>query len=91
MPSIKIERDHQLSVNDAKARVEQVAEKMAVKFQMQTAWDKNTLKFTRSGVDGTIKIAEDKIRIDAELGFMLGFLKTTIEKEVQSYLDKALV
>ncbi len=91
MPSINIERDHQLSLADAKAKVEEVAAKMAAKFQMETEWKKNVLTFTRSGVNGTIKISGDKINVDAELGFMLGFLKGTIEKEVHAYLDKALV
>jgi putative polyhydroxyalkanoate system protein len=91
MPSINIARPHSLSVAKAKAAVDEVAAKMAQKFQVQTSWSHNDLAFTRPGVKGTIAVSKDTIKVDAELGMMLGFLKGTIEKEINAYLDKVLV
>jgi putative polyhydroxyalkanoate system protein len=90
MPSIAIERSHKLSLDKAKAAVDEVADKIATKFQVETKWDKNTLKFSRSGVNGTILVDKAAVKVNAELGFMLGFLKGTIESEINQYLDKVL-
>jgi putative polyhydroxyalkanoate system protein len=91
MPSINIERSHTLSHKKAVAAVDAVAAKIAQKFQVETKWEKDNLKFTRSGVSGTIAVTPNLVTVNAELGFMLGFLKGTIEKEINSYLDKVLV
>jgi putative polyhydroxyalkanoate system protein len=91
MPSINIERSHKLSHKKAVAAVDEVAAKIAQKFQVETKWEKDNLKFTRSGVSGTIAVTPNLVTVNAELGFMLGFLKGTIEKEINTYLDKVLV
>ncbi len=91
MPSINIERKHSLSLSKAKAAVDEVAVKIAEKFQMTTEWDKNNLKFSRKGVDGTIAVSHEHVKVDAELSFMVGLIKGTIEKEINGYLDKVLV
>jgi putative polyhydroxyalkanoate system protein len=91
MPNISIERNHTLSLAKAKAAVDEVAEKIASRFQVVTQWDQNTLKFTRSGVRGTIAVEKNAVKVDAELSFMLGLLKNTIESEINQYLDKVLV
>jgi putative polyhydroxyalkanoate system protein len=91
MPNISIERNHNLSLAKAKAAVDEVAEKISKRFQVETKWDKDTLKFTRSGVNGTIAVEKNAVKVDAELSFMLGLLKNTIETEIKQYLDKVLV
>lgn len=91
MPSIHIERSHQLSKKKARDAVDEVAKKIAEKFQMQTHWDNDQLNFSRSGVKGVIAVNQSDVKVSAELGFMLGFLKGTIEQEINSYLDKVLV
>lgn len=90
MPSIQIERDHQLSLDKAKRAVDSVADAMREKFQVDASWQKNVLCFTRSGVSGTIQVSNSKIEVAAELGFMLGFLKGRIEREINSHLDELL-
>ncbi len=90
MPSIHIEREHQLGLDKAKRAVDDVAKAMAEKFAMTAKWDKNTLRFERSGIKGAIDVSKDAVKVAAELGFMLGFLKTRIEQEVSSHLDKVL-
>ena len=91
MPSIHIERPHQLSKKKARDAVDEVAKKIAEKFQMQTSWEEDQLVFSRSGVKGKIAVNQSDVQVSAELGFMLGFLKGTIEQEINSYLDKVLV
>ena len=91
MPSINIERTHSLSVSKAKAAVDEVAVKIAEKFQMTTTWEGDHLKFSRKGVEGKIAVSQEHVKVDAELSFMVGLIKGTIEKEINGYLDKVLV
>ena len=91
MPNIQIERPHKLGVDQAKKAVDKVAEAITQKFAVTSSWDKNTLRFSRSGVQGTIAVDKDTVTVSAELGFMLGFMKTRIEDEINAHLDKTLV
>ena len=91
MPSINIERQHSLSLKKAKAAVDEVAVKIAEKFQMTTEWEGDHLKFSRKGVEGKILVSHEQVKVDAELSFMVGLIKGTIEKEINGYLDKVLV
>jgi putative polyhydroxyalkanoate system protein len=90
MPSIKIERPHKMGLDHAKKAVAEVAKAMEEKFAVKAFWDKNTLKFERTGVKGEIDVSGSHVQVAAELGFMLGFLKPKIEQEIERHLDQAL-
>ena len=51
MPSIDLRQSHQLPLAEARARVEHVADRMREKFAMDSRWDGDTLRFSRSGVN----------------------------------------
>jgi len=88
MPKIDIRRPHQLSIPDARAVVDKVAAKMREKFATESQWQGDTLKFSRSGVNGTIAVAADAILVHAELGLMLSPMKGMIEQEIRNKLDE---
>jgi len=88
MPKIDIRRPHQLSIPDARAVVDKVAPKMREKFATESQWQGDTLKFSRSGVNGTIAVAADAILVHAELGLMLSPMKGMIEQEIRNKLDE---
>jgi putative polyhydroxyalkanoate system protein len=88
MSNIDIRRKHPHSLKRAKAAVNETAEAMREKFDIESAWSGNTLKFNRAGVEGRIKVTEDEIHVTAELGFLLGMLKPSIEREIERHLDK---
>lgn len=72
----------------AKARkaVDDIARKLAERFDVEYGWDGDTLSFTRSGVDGRIALAADQLRVTAQLGFLLSALKGPIEAEIRRVL-----
>lgn len=88
MSHIDIRKRHDKSAKDAKAAVDRVAAHIAKKFDIQCAWEGNTLEFSRSGVDGHITLSRNEIHVRATLGFLLGMLKTPIEDEINRYLDE---
>ena len=88
MPSIDIKRSHSLPLADAREKVQRVADHIAERFDVACAWEGNTLRFRRSGVDGEIKLGAKQVHVVAELGFLLSALRGTVEREVNRYLDE---
>jgi putative polyhydroxyalkanoate system protein len=88
MPSIDISRPHAKSVAEAKKSVTRVAKHIADKFEVDSAWQGDTLVFRRSGVDGQIAVQPKSIRVTVELGFLLMAIRGTVEREIGRYLDE---
>lgn len=88
MAKIDIRRPHHLSIADARAVIDKVAVKLREKFTTETQWQGDTLKFSRSGVNGTIAVATDAVVVHVELGLMLSPMKGMIEQEIRGKLDE---
>lgn len=88
MSEIHIRRPHGMTQAKARRAAEQIADELAAEFEMRHAWEGSTLTFTRSGVTGHIAVTAADIEIRAKLGFLLGFLKPTIEQEIHRFCDE---
>jgi putative polyhydroxyalkanoate system protein len=88
MSKIDIRRPHSLSIAEARGVVDKVAMKMREKFATDSQWQDDTLKFSRSGVNGTIAVAADAVVVHAELGLMLTPMKGLIEQEIRAKLEE---
>ena len=86
MSDIDIRHQHSLPPAKARKAVEDIAKKLAAKFDMDYGWDGDNLYFNRSGVDGHIHLAPEQIRVTAKLGFLLSALKGTVEQEIRKVL-----
>ena len=94
MPDIHIQRDHALGLAEARKLAFQWAEQAEEKFAMECTYEEgktsDLVSFTRSGVNGTLKVTKDKFALDARLGFLLGAFKDRIEGEIVKNLDALL-
>lgn len=88
MAGIDIRHAHSLPMGKARKAVEQVARKLAERFDVEYEWDGDTLNFARSGVDGKIALKPEQLRVTASLGFLLSALKGPIEAEIRRVLDE---
>lgn len=88
MPSIDIQHEHSKTPAQARKAIEGVAKKLAERFDIEHAWDGDTLNFNRAGVDGKIKLSPKKLHVTAQLGFMLSMLKGPIEAEIKRVLSE---
>jgi putative polyhydroxyalkanoate system protein len=94
MPDIHIERDHALGL--AKARelafkwAEQAEQKLAMECVYEEGKTADLITFSRSGVNGELRVTKDRFALDARLGFLLGAFKSRIEAEVTRNLDLLL-
>ena len=94
MAEIRIHRDHALGLTKAREIAWKWAEQVEEKFDMACTVhegdDGDTVEFTRSGVKGELTVAADHFELVAQLGFLLGAFKKTIEGEIEKELDALL-
>lgn len=86
MPSIDIRHPHTLAPAQARDSVQHIADTLAERFGVQHGWQGDSLMFKRSGVDGRVHLEDGAVRVTAELGFLLGAMKGTIESEIRRVL-----
>ncbi len=91
MASIDILHDHSKSPDQARQAVEDVARKLSERFDMDYAWNGETLSFRRSGVDGRIALLPRQLHVTADLGFLLSAMKGPIEAEIRRVLEEKFV
>ena len=87
MPDIYIHRNHDLSLEEAHALVDDIAEEIASSFGVKYRKEGDTLVFSRAGANGRIRLGESEIVIEASLGMMLKTLRPVIEAAIEEKLD----
>lgn len=88
MPDITLVENHSLSMEQARAVAQKVADQMAADYEMTYAWEGETLAFKRSGFSGSLALSEGGVRLDINLGFMLKGFKSKIEQQVGANMRK---
>jgi len=86
MSYIDMHARHSMSRDEAQAAADELASDLARKFEIGYGWEGDHIHFERPGVNGSITVREKEIRIQAQLGLMLMFLKPQIENEITRYL-----
>ena len=94
MADIKIRREHRLGLIKAReialAWAAQVETRLGMECTVIAGETRDTVTFTRSGVNGTLIVAPDHFDLNATLGFLLGAFSQTIEAEIRKNLDAQL-
>lgn len=90
MTKITIERPHTLGREVAREKAEQLAERLAREYNVHYRWAGDTLEFKRSGADGRIEVAEDRVKVQLNLGLLLSAMSGSIKREIEEVLDKSL-
>jgi putative polyhydroxyalkanoate system protein len=94
VPDIHITRDHSLGLAAARKLAFRWAETAESRLDMACTYEEGKVSdlvtFTRSGVNGELKVTKDRFELDARLGFLLGAFKERIEDEIVKNLDELL-
>ena len=91
MANIHIKKAHQLSRDDARRRVEDIAEDLKQKLHVQYAWKGDSLMFKRPGAQGTIELGEGFVDVTVKLGLLVAPMKDKIEAQIKEKIDTYLV
>lgn len=90
MANIRIKRNHDLGIENARTAVEKLAQALRSELQADYAWSGNKLVFKRLGASGSIDVGADFIEVDIKLGMPLSLMKSMIEDSINNRLDVAL-
>ena len=94
MPDIHITRDHELGLAAARKLAFRWAEEAEERLGMACVYEEgktsDLVTFTRSGINGELKVTKNRFELDARLGLLLGAFKDRIETEIVTNLDKLL-
>ena len=90
MARITVERAHSLGKEGARAKAEKLAHKLKEQYGLEPSWSGDTLNLKRSGVNGTLQISENNVKVDVELGMLMSAMSGMIQSEIERSLDKAL-
>lgn len=88
MAGIDIRHNHSMPTAKARKAVEDVAQKLAERFDFEYGWDGDDMNFSRAGVDGRIALTPKQLHVTAKLGFLLSAMQGTVEKEIRRVLDE---
>ena len=94
MADIHIEREHGMSMADARKAAFKWAEQAEKKFDMECTYEEgktsDEVQFSRAGVSGTLTVTRDIFELQAKLGFLLGAFKEKIESEIVKNQDELI-
>ncbi|MGN6151589.1 MAG: polyhydroxyalkanoic acid system family protein [Lysobacteraceae bacterium] len=88
MSGIDIRHSHSLPHAKARKAVEEIAKKLAERFDVEYRWEGDDLLFSRSGVDGRIALKPKEVHLTAKLGFLVSAFKGSIESEIRRVLEE---
>ncbi len=99
MPKFNFTVPHQLSAEDAKSRLERLADSFKAKYKdnlgdLQQGWEGDRLSFGFKTfgikVSGKIDVADDAIAVEGDLPFSAMMFKGKIESEMRQQLERLL-
>jgi putative polyhydroxyalkanoate system protein len=94
LSDIHITREHALGLAAARKVAFRWAETAEEEFGMECTYEEgkssDLVTFTRTGVNGELKVTKSRFELDARLGFLLGAFKDRIEGEIVKNLDQLL-
>ena len=90
MARITVDRPHSLGLEAARGKAEKLAERLAQEYDVRYQWQGDSLQFKRSGADGHIKVSEDSVHLQLNLGLLLSAMSGKIKREIEEVLDKHL-
>ncbi len=89
MPTIELSRQHKLTEQQARGKVEEMGKRLAEKHGLNGGWASgDRYEFSRSGLKGRVQLEPGKVAVRVELSLLLSPLKGTIEQKLREGLEK---
>ena len=88
MSVIRVNRTHNLALDEARTLAEELIVNLAQEFGVKYHWEDETVKFKGAGAKGHMTVLSDRVELKMELGFLLNPFKGKIEKSITRRLDE---
>jgi len=90
MADINITHSHSLGLDDGRAAVGRVADKLEQKLGVDAEWAGDMLQFDGQGADGYIEVETDAVHVAINLSAFLQPMRGRVKSEAEDYLDRHL-
>jgi len=91
---IRIVREHDLGLEQARKLARRWAEVAGKKLEMECTFEEgkthDVVRFQRPGAKGELEVRKDRFLLHARLGLLLGVFRARIESEIVQNLDELL-
>ncbi len=84
---MKIKRKHSLGIEEARRRVDDVAEELGGKLRLTSRWEGDHLRVHGNGVSGRILVFEDSVEVHVHVGLAMLMLREPIRSAIESSID----
>ena len=84
---LKIVREHSLGIEEAKRRVDQVADELGGNLGLNHRWEGDRLLVKRPGVTGHIDVGEDRVEVHVRVGLAMIMLREPIRSAIENSID----
>lgn len=88
MSDIKLVRPYSVSIAEAKARVQKVADALAVEHHLKSEWHGDTVRFARSGLHGEMHVTDSEIRLLVKLGPLMKPLRARLIRRIEDKFER---
>lgn len=88
MSRIRLRREHDLTPEEARQKVERVAEALAKRFEAECTWKGDVLTIDHPGVQGRVTVGRNDVVVEAKLGFPVAMFRDRVDSELARVLDK---
>jgi len=85
---IHLRREHDLTPEAVRKKVERVAETLAGKFGAECTWQGDVLTVNHPSVNGKVTVGRNDVVVEARLGFLVAMFRDRIDAELVRVLDK---
>jgi putative polyhydroxyalkanoate system protein len=82
-----IRRYHKLGLEEAKRRVDQVAEELGGKLQLTGRWEGNHMNVKGRGVTGQIFVSDTSVEIRVHLGLTMIMFRDSVRSAIEESID----
>ena len=84
---MKIVREHSLGVEEARRRVDQLADELGAKLRLTHYWEGDHLRVSGTGVSGRIVVEESLVEVHVKTGLGMILLREAIRDAIEGSID----
>jgi len=91
MHKMEVDIPHQLSLDEARSRIDRATEKLARDYSAVCRWDdEGRLVVQRKGLEASLRIADDRVHVAMDLGLFMRPFAGTIQAGIARQLASIL-
>lgn len=88
MGGFTVSRSYTMSREEVRDVAEELARKIESQYGVSARWRGDTVNMRGSGVDGTLAIEDDLVRVKVSLGMLASAFERPLRRIITEYLDE---